>query len=80
MRLFAFDGEQTKEKLMQEIGLMQLADDSCLEEMVECFLYKNNFWIITELVENDLSKILSKNPEINEKCAKYILYHAVKGL
>jgi hypothetical protein len=48
-----------KENILQEIGLMHLAVGQCLEEIVECFLYKDNYWVITNLMEIDLQKILT---------------------
>jgi hypothetical protein len=48
-----------KENILQEIGLMHLAVGQCLEEIVECFLYKDNYWVITNLMEVDLQKILT---------------------
>ena len=38
---------------------MQLAAETCIEEVVDCFLYKNNYWVITRLMENDLEKLLT---------------------
>ena len=59
MRLYAFESDQMKENILQEIGLMHLAVGQCLEEIVECFLYKDNYWVITNLMEIDLQKILT---------------------
>ena len=73
--------EKEKANMITEIGILQLHKSDFICSCYEAFDYKNCAFIIIELMDANITKILERRDKLySENIAKYIIFITLKGL